>query len=71
MQRLNDAAAALPSTGAVYRHGKSGRTYLLHDLVFRESDCEVCAVYHADGKAALMFVRPLSEFLSKYTATGE
>lgn len=50
-----------------YTHNGSGDRYRVSDVSFRESDMSIEVIYYPVVFPAIMFHRPLEEFLERFT----
>jgi len=50
-----------------YRHNKTGKEYIVADIVFREHDMSLQVLYYNPFESRVSFTRPIEEFLQKFT----
>lgn len=52
----------------LWTHAKTGNVYCVEKVLVREDDLVICVAYHRTG-SPVTWVRPLNQFLAKFTPT--
>lgn len=69
-ERFHEAGRKV-KLGGLYRHRKTGRTYVLSGLSLDEATLEPVVIYWPRPHAGPAWTRPLASFLERFTPIGE
>lgn len=65
-EELHETASALAEKSVRYRHRRTGKTYVLTSVSFRESDLAMLVSYVPTECRGVTFTRPLVEFQERF-----